>query len=368
MNIIELCLSTAKGGLELYVYRASKQLSATDKIFPVLDEQGFLADKFRQDGYEIHPLSISFKPFPYLAAKKLAKIIDENNIDVVHLHWIKDLPLASIAKKFSKRKPRLVYTRQMQITRSKDDWYHNFIYKELDALITITKSLAEDTRRFLNPSLAERVVPLYYGVAEPDRMIGNDERSSIRNEWGFSENTFVVGLFGRIKHEKGQHLLIEAISKLRRDGYDIGGLIVGHSMDDDYQQQLKNQVDLSGLSGSIVFKGFVDNPQRWMQACDLIALASKEETFGLVLAEAMHAGMPVIGTNSGGVPEIIEHGETGLLFEFGDAAGMAKCILDLKNDEEKRNTFANLGQQKAQRLFTVESHYRVLREILQGNN
>ena len=366
MNIIELCLSKAKGGLELYLYRASKELNKTDNVFPVVHKDGFLASKFISDGIEIYTLSISFKPLPIFTAVRLAKLIDTNNIDVVHIHWAKDFPLAALAKKISKRKPRLIYTRQMQITRYKKDWYHYFLYKEIDVLITITKNLAENSRKFLDSSIGKRVVPLYYGVSAPDHIISDDERSSLRREWGLGNKPFIVGLFGRIKFEKGQHLVIEAITKLKKANHDVGALIVGHSMDDNYLMQLKNNVKVSALSDDVVFKDFVDDPQRWMQGCDVIILASKEETFGLVLAEAMHAGVAVIGTNSGGVPEIIEHEKTGLMFNFGDVDSLCECILQMKNDEMQRKSYAIAGQDKARRLFDINKHYSELRKLLAG--
>lgn len=366
MNIIELCLSKAKGGLELYLYRASKELSKTDNIFPVVHKDGFLASKLVDDGIDISALSISFKPLPLFAAIKLAKLIDKNNIDAVHLHWAKDFPLAALAKKISRKKPRLIYTRQMQITRYKNDWYHNSLYSEINVLVTITKCLAENSRKFLNPLMSERIVPLYYGVSEPDHILSDDERSSFRREWGLNDKSFIVALFGRIKFEKGQHLVINAIKKLKQENNDVAALVVGHAMDDKYLAQLQEDVETSGLSDTIIFKDFVNEPQRLMQACDVVILASKEETFGLVLAEAMHAGVAVIGTNSGGVPEIIEHGKTGLMFEFGNVDELCECILQMKKNEVQRKVYARAGQEKAKRLFDISKHYAELRKLLAG--
>lgn len=366
MNIVELCLSKAKGGLELYLYRASLELMKTDKIFPIVHKDGFLASKFSSDGIAFDTLSLSFKPLPLITVFKLSKFIDNNNIDVVHIHWAKDFPLAALAKKISKRKPRLIYTRQMQITRYKKDWYHNTLYNEVDVLITITKNLAENSKKFLDASMENKIVHLYYGVTEPKRLLSDEERSSLRREWGLDNKPFIIGLFGRIKFEKGQHLIVEALAKLKKSNHDIGALIVGHSMDDIYLHKLKKDVEKSDLSNAIVFKDFVDEPQLWMQACDVVILASKEETFGLVLAEAMHAGVAVIGTNSGGVPEIIENGKTGLMFNFCDVDSLCDCILQMKNNEMQRNVFAEAGLYKAKQLFDVTQHFSELRKLLIG--
>jgi glycosyltransferase involved in cell wall biosynthesis len=101
-----------------------------------------------------------------------------------------------------------------------------------------------------------------------------------------------------------------------------------------------------------------------MQVCDAVVLASENETFGLVLAEAMLAGVAVIGTNSGGVTEIIKNQETGLMFEPGDSDGLASCIRMLATDSEFKKNIAENGREKARGAFDHAEHYEKLRSLM----
>lgn len=365
MNILELCISPDLGGLELYVVNTCKILSDKDNVTAVIHENGKIKERLSEQDLDIVYLKYSSKVLPVIAAIKLAKIIDSKNINVIHMHWAKDLALAALAKKFSRTNPILVYTRQMQITRSKDDYYHRFIYKQVNYFVSITEKLSELARKFLSESDREKVRTLYYGVKQPESFLSATEIRNLRAQAGFGEDEFVVGLFGRIEEQKGQYLLINAIARLQQQGEQVNGLIVGHAMEQSYLGVLKQEVKDKGIVDNICFMDFVENPQDWMQACDVVVLATREETFGLVLVEAMHAGVPVIGTNSGGVPEIIEHGKTGLMFNYEDVKGLCDCILAMKNDTHQRQVFAQAGQEKARKLFDVASHYRKLREIFQ---
>lgn len=363
MNILELCLSPDLGGLELYVVNTCRELSKKDNVTAIVNEGGKIKVRLKSLNVEVFYLNYYSKVLPIIAARKLAKIIDERKIDVVHMHWGKDLALASLAKRFSNAKPKLVYTRQMQITRSKDDFYHRYIYQQVDMFISITEKLANLARKYLSDNEKNKVRTLYYGIKQTEHSISATEKQALRDQVGFNKDDFVVGLFGRIEKHKGQYLLIDAIARLQQQGESIKGLIVGHAMQQSYLESLKQDVKDKGIEQNTSFMDFIENPQDWMQACDVIVLATKEETFGLVLAEAMHAGVAVMGTNSGGVPEIIEHNKTGLMFKYADIQDLCDCLLIMKNDDTKRQHYVMAGQEKARRLFDLESHYNQLRKL-----
>lgn len=364
MKILELCLSPDLGGLELYMQRCSLRLRQSDTVVAVVAPDSRLEERLRREG--IKPLLLRWhsKALPLLAAWRLAQIIDREEVDLVHIHWGKDLALAALAKVMSRSKPKLVSTRQMQITRPKRDFYHNFLYRQVDLNITITHALAKAMAGFLPPECRERIAPLYYGVAAPEVVIDPAQRAGIRQELGIGADTFLIGLFGRIKRYKGQHLLVEAVTRAVRDGADVAALIVGQAFEEKYVEELKQRVTAEGLHERILFRDFVEQPQRLMQACDMIALTTVEETFGLVLVEAMRAGVAVLGSDRGGVPEIIDHGVTGLLFRSGDADDLYTQIKSIWNSRETLAEFAWRGQKKADTLFNEEEHFVALRALL----
>ena len=363
MNVLELCLSPDLGGLELYCYRSARSFLDKCNVTAVLHPDGKLYSYFDKSALNVEDLTCSFKALPIIGALKLAKIIDTNNIDLIHVHWTKDLPLVAIAKRLSKSKPKIISTRQIQITRSKDDLYHNFIYSEIDLNITITHELERDMRAYLNPMYANRIMTHYYGVSKPEKVLSREERFALRNDLGIEHDTCLIGLLGRIKHYKGQHLLIEALIKALEDGQDVAALIIGQGMEPDYLEDLKSRVEALGLQERIIFMGFVDNPKHWMQACDVITLTSIEETFGLVLAEAMRCGVAVVGSDRGGVPEIIEHGVSGLLFKSGSSEDLYKQLRKLWSDVNYRERLAEIGKQRADRMFDEKQHFQRLYDI-----
>jgi glycosyltransferase involved in cell wall biosynthesis len=369
MNILELCLSSGLGGLELYVFRSSEALinsSSNNNILAVLTENSKLDDYYRNNSsIEIQYLKHFFNPLPLFNAKKLAKIIDKNNIDVIHMHWGKDLPLAAFAKAFSKRKPALVYTRQMMITREKNDFYHNFLYRQMDLLLTITKELESLCKKYI-PRFSDRITTLYYGVKQPNKFLNENDIKQQRETLGFTAKDFIVGLIGRLEESKGQHLLIDAIQMGKQNGHNIKALIVGHEMITGYRDILKNQADKLGIPDNIIFQDFTREPQQLMQICDCVVLASGQETFGLVLPEAMRAGVAVIGSNSGGVPEIIDHEKTGLLFETKNANSLYQQLERLYLQPDFKNKLAQQGKQSADQRFDNSLHIQQLEQHLKS--
>jgi glycosyltransferase involved in cell wall biosynthesis len=365
MNILELCLSPGLGGLELYVFRSAQALAKNNNVIAVLNTGGKLNSYFREHS-SIASLYLgrSSKILPLLNARKLARIIDADDIDVIHMHWGNDLALAALAKKMSRKKPALVYTRQMKITRYKTDFYHRFMYKEMDLMLTITRQLEDEAKTFI-PGHDDRITTLYYGVDRPAHLLTEDEVREQRKELGFRGSDFVVGLLGRLEHGKGQHLLIEALALAKQEGLDPRALIVGHEMNPGYRGELQQLAHKSHVTTNIVFMDFISEPQKLMQLCDCIALTSREETFGLVLPEAMRCGVAVIGSNRGGVPEIIRHEQTGLLFESWNAADLYRQIKHLCTDMDFRKMIAANGKEEADARFNTEGHFAALEKHLQ---
>ncbi len=365
MNILELCLSPGLGGLELYVFRSAQALAKNHNVLAVLNTTGKLNAYFKQHAnIKSEYLDQSSKILPLINARRLAAIIDRENIDVIHMHWGNDLALAALAKKISDKKPALVYTRQMKITRYKTDFYHRFMYGQMDRMLTITRQLEHEAKKFI-PGDDDRIMTLYYGVDAPAQFLTFNDFRQKRNELGFSNDDFIVGLLGRLERGKGQHLLIEALSMARNENLNPRALIVGHEMNPGYRAELQQLAKAHDVDSNIVFMDFVSEPQALMQICDCIALTSQEETFGLVLPEAMRSGIAVIGSNRGGVPEIITHEKTGLLFDSWDSSSLYRQIRHLYTDPEFRKMIAGNGKKAADKRFNTEEHFSALEHHLQ---
>lgn len=234
----------------------------------------------------------------------------------------------------------------------------------MNLMLTITKELESLAKSFIHHH-ANKITTLYYGVKQPDKFLDENSIKQQREKLGFSEDDFIVGLIGRLEEGKGQHLLIDSIAIAARAGHSFKALIVGHEMQPGYHDRLESMAAEKNIAGQVVFMDFVSDPQKLMQLCDCIVLASYSETFGLVLPEAMRCNRAVIGSNSGGVPEIIEHGKTGLLFESHNASSLYQQLVTLHDDTTLRENLAKLGRQKADSIFNSNVHFRTLEKYFE---
>ena len=353
-------MSNGFGGLELYVLKVAKYLTINNKKLNVLTKRkSFLSNKLSDCDISNDNFFSVFYRFPLLSSLKLARYIDFNEIDVLHIHWGNDLFFAVLGKVLSKRNVKLIYTRQMSLTCTKNDIYHRFLYKNVDAYLVITKSLFDDALRYI-PIKRENIHLLYYGVPAAS------EEKKVCEQYipdsGMDKNLFRLAIFGRIEKGKGQHLVVEAVKNLKLKGQKIQLAIIGHVMDEIYFEQLKVEIEKSNLNDNIFYLGFHNNPTTIMKCFDAVVLATKCETFGLVLPEAMRAGVTVIGSNCGGVPEIIEHEKTGLLFESENVDDLTDQISKIESDRFFCKKLAKAGKDDADKRFSEEAHFAKLLE------
>lgn len=362
MNILVLCLSPGKGGLELYVQRELFWLSnAGYNCYAAVSDGSIFLNNHNESNPVQYVINRTFRYFPLLAARKIARIIKKHEIDVLHMHWAKDLNLAVMAKRLAARNVKLVYTRHMGITRNKNDFYHTFLYKEVNKLIVGTKLLHDEACQYL-PLNENSIEQLYIGV--PNTPVDQGKYNAIIESSEIRDREFKVGLFGRVEKGKGQEVLVHAVENLIEKGHDVGAAIIGHIMDDEYFLKLKYYIKTRKLNNNVQFFEYMEKPNSIMACFDVIILTTYCETFGLVLVEAMMAGVPVIGTNAGGVPEIIENGVSGILFQPGNSLELAEAMEKLIVDVSYRTRLATAGKERADSLFSEEAHFHKLESIL----
>ena len=346
-NILEICLSRDLGGLELHVKNISHYLNA----LCVINNTSKLEPFFKETS---HP----YEKIGRYSFLKLAKIIDKNQIDVVHLHWTKDIPVVVLAKLISKRKPKIVQTRHMHMTRFKSDFYHKFLYKNIHTIIAVTHMVKEQLEKFIPKNICPKLHMCYIGANTP-KLLSNKEKEILKDSLGLKDE-FIVAIVGRIEEAKGQHIVLEAVEKLRHNNIKAKTLIIGHAMNEEYANNLKKNYPHD------IFTGFINNPSDSMQIADCVVLATQKETFGLVLIEAMQCGICVLGSNQGGPLEIINNDINGLLFESMNSEDLYQKLLTMYNNPNKKEQLALLGKQKAHTEFDAERQFEKFKTILEN--
>lgn len=355
IKVLELCLSPDLGGLELYMLRVVRWMAQTGiDYLAVVAPEGRVQALLHEEGLRHRPLRAHMRWFPLAAARRLAHWIDAEGIDLIHLHWAKDLNLAVLARRLAKRPVGIVHTRHMTITRDKHDWYHRALYRHVDLMLAITRRIQQQAWRFL-PLSRERVRLLYHGVPAPSP--APQACAQLRARAGIPSGRFLIGLVGRIEPGKGQHVLVDAVALLARRGRDVHALLVGHPMRPRHLDDLRARISRLGVDDRVHYYGFHPRPQALMGCMDCVVLTTYAEHFGLVLVEAMRAGVAVIGTDAGGVPEIIEASVTGLLVPPGDPTALADAIERLLQDPALRARLAQAGKADADARFNEDRHF-----------
>ena len=354
-KILELCLSPGLGGLEMFVSHCYEHFSSKSECFVAVAPKSKLDNYL--EGIEKFYVKRS-KFFPLAPAFALAKYIDENDIDILHFHWNKDSITAVLAKVLSKKKPKLVQSRHMGMTRFKDDFFHRWIYKNIDLIHVVTKEVKSQLEKFIPSSVRPQLEVVYLGVSK--QSIDSAMVEELRKKYQI-EDDFVVGIVGRIERPKGQYKLIEALHRLKEKKIKL--FIVGAAMEASYFESLKQRVKDFGLQEKVVFTGFTKNVAEYMQLFDVNVLATEHETFGLVVIEAMAEGIAVIATEKGGPLEIIENGVDGLLFD-GSSEDLSKKIELLYNDEKLREMLVQKAKEKVKEKFDKQKQLSELYDVL----
>ncbi len=209
------------------------------------------------------------------------------------------------------------------------------ILQTSSAVIGVSGFVATAASRMLHLP-KKRVFVIYNGVNDPPLPSGRAR----------SDEPLLAAV-GRLAREKGFDVLVDALSSVPRCRLVFVG-------DGPERSHLEARVRDLGLTGRVEFLGQVERP--WTSVCspDLLVLPSRSEGMGLVLVEAMLAGIPVIATRVGGIPEIVLEGETGLLVPPDDASALARAIERLTSDPEKRRRMGERSRSHATGRFTVE--------------
>ncbi|MBD3897059.1 glycosyltransferase family 4 protein [Halomonas sp. ML-15] len=359
---MHICLSSGWGGLEMYPSR----------IIPELQRQGWqvhglalagsrVADSLQAAG--ITPLTVASRGRALLAVLRILDYLRRHEIRVLHCHKSSDLRLAALLKTL---RPglRLFFTEHMGVTRPKKGLYHRWAYGKLSRMFSISEATrARNLNAFSLP--AERIQRLYLGI-DPGPYASGGDSETLRSELGASQGELLIGLPGRLTPGKGQDVWLEALALLTQrspalhwHAVMIGGLTASEGSDEPYVAQLKSQVAALGLTERVSFAGFRRDLPRLLGALDIVCIPSTNEAFGLTVIEAMAAGRPVVGADSGAIPELLDS-EVGLLAAPDDAEAWAVQLEALAAAPELREALGAAAAGRVRRDFTLSAHVAAL--------
>lgn len=190
----------------------------------------------------------------------------------------------------------------------------------------------------------------------------------------FQSESPVFGMVGRLASWKGQHVFLEAAALVKREVPAARFHVVGSALfgEEDYERSLHELAARLEVADAVDFRGFQSDVGLAMSEFDALVHASTTgEPFGRVLVEAMALGRPVIATDGGGAPEIVQPEVTGLLVPMNDARALAQAMLRLVQAPEKARAWGEAGRARARDAFSIERTARavedVWKELLKGD-
>jgi glycosyltransferase involved in cell wall biosynthesis len=224
-----------------------------------------------------------------------------------------------------------------------------------DALIGVSQFVADSMREMGFPP--EKIF-FAYNSLELDEWKPDVNIAAVRAEFNVGHDVPLLSIVSRLFYWKGHSELFEALAKVKQTTPNFKLLVVGendpraHPGGGSYLDELKNKVQLLGLSDQVIFTGYRSDARRLFAASDIYTMPSFEEPFGMVFLEAMAMNKPVIALDNGGSREIIEHGVSGLLSMPKDIDALAENILTLIQNPALRAQMGACGRAQVETRFT----------------
>lgn len=350
-----LCSSSAWGGLELNVLRLARWLRAAGRdVLLIGKAETRLAEEAKKHGVDFHAIRPGSRYFDYASVKSMRDVAEAQGVGALIVNTNADLFRAVLTKILMHSRLKLAYVQHMQIGHAKRDLYHTWLYKKLDVWISPLPGLGRQVLQLtrLRPDKL-RVVPLGIELENftPRRM----NAQTARHELNLPQDAIIAGVIGRLDPQKNQAMLLRAAAQLIHEGLPLKLLIVGaNTLDNrsDYQRELEALCDELQITDAVHFRPFMQDPAGAFAALDMFVLTSEKETYGMVTIEAMAAGLPVIATRSGGTPELVDDGQTGILFEPHSDDQLRAALRTLVKNAHLRRQYGNAGRKKAMARFS----------------
>lgn len=277
---------------------------------------------------------------PLRAAAALLRAARDN--DLIHCHTGRAHGFA-VALAWLHRKP-IVVTRRVMF-EPKRSWFTRRKYHSAAHIVCISRSIEAQLARWGVPAARLTCVPDAIPLPET-----RPDRRALRQRLQLPDDLPIVGCIGALTEEKDHATLLRAARQLKHSSHRARVVIIG---DGPLKPDLHRLRDELGLADVVHFAGFIPEAQTLIGAFDAFVLCSRAEGLGSIVLDAFGAGVPVVATAVGGIPELVDHGATGLLVPAGEPARLAAALGQLLDDTALRERLAATARQRVEREFTV---------------
>lgn len=351
------------GGAEVLVDQMIRRMQKEFRcIVAVLDEIGEIGTRLQNDGFVVEYLHRQ-PGIDRGCAQRLRRFADREGAGILHAHQCTPFFQAMLSRGLTGRRP-VVFTehgRHFPDTPSRKRAIVNrLLLKRCDRLFgcgaAVRQALID------NEGLPEsRVEVIYNGVDLKALSKPSDgAREKIRAEFGYSTTDFVVVQVARLHELKDHQTALKAVEEARKQ---IPGLRLLLAGDGDQRMSIEQSIRERGLEQTVTLAGTRNDIAELLSAANVFLLSSISEGIPLTVIEAMAARRPVVSTAVGGLPELIEHGVSGMLAPSGDASSLAASLVQLYQSSELRSQMAEVAASRAHEKFSLQGMLNSYRDV-----
>ncbi|REJ09706.1 N-acetyl-alpha-D-glucosaminyl L-malate synthase BshA [Halobacillus trueperi] len=302
-------------------------------------------------------------PYDLALAAKMADVINREELDILHVHYAMPHAICAIlAKQMCERDVKIITTLHgtditvLGIDSSLKQMIR-FGIEQSDRVTAVSQSLVDQTKEMLH---TDRSIDVIYNFVDEREYYRKDEQR-LKEHYGIHEEDAVLIHISNFRRVKRVTDVIKTFAAVAEQ-MPAKLLLVGDGPEYSECHQLVQQL---GLEDRVLFLGKQENVSELLSISDLKLLLSEKESFGLVLLEAMACGVPCIGTNIGGIPEVIDHGETGFIAELGNVEQISYFAKKVLENKDLHQTMAEQSKRVVQNKFatnTILRQYETLYE------
>ncbi|MCY8426143.1 N-acetyl-alpha-D-glucosaminyl L-malate synthase BshA [Bacillus vallismortis] len=293
-----------------------------------------------------------YPPYDLTLASKIAEVAERENLDIIHAHYaLPHAVCAYLAKQMLKRNIGIVTTLHgtditvLGYDPSLKDLIR-FAIEASDRVTAVSSALAAETYDLIKP---EKKIETIYNFID-ERVYLKKNTAVIKEKHGILPDEKVVIHVSNFRK-------VKRVQDVIRVFRNIAGktkaklLLVGDGPEKSTACELVRKY---GLENQVLMLGNQDRVEELYSISDLKLLLSEKESFGLVLLEAMACGVPCIGTNIGGIPEVIKNNVSGFLVDVGDVAAATACALQILEDEQLSTRFTKAAMEMLKNEFSSQ--------------
>ena len=362
-TVLQILHSLNVGGAEILAAGLARELQDQfNFVFVCLDELGELGKTLNEEGFRVEVLNRK-EGFDRVCSRKLKRLYHDIGASVLHAHQYTPFFYSLAAGLFGKRPP-VLFTEHGRfhpdLPSRKRFIYNNILLRKKDRVIAVGESVRQALINNEGIS-ATRIEVIYNGIdlARFENTSKKNASDDIRENLNIDSNDFVITLVGRLDYLKDHLTAVRTAECLMKSDFDFKMLFVGEGVERD---KIEHEIRQRQLEGYVKLLGTRHDIPQILKASNVCFLSSISEGIPLTLIEGMAAGLPVVATNVGGIPEVVIDDETGCLADSGDEKCLASHLLRVAQDDKLCRTLGQAGQTRAQEMFSVkEMHLKYQR-------